>query len=337
MKLIEKIVFSLSVIFGLFLIGPEVKAPDLEKSLPILDDNLEALKDWIEDREAVIDNLKPNNASKLIYFDSVPKKTPFSVVYLHGFSASIEEGSPVHYNIANALRANLYLPRLAGHGLIEEEPLLSFTADKYLDSSREALAVAKIIGEKVIVISSSTGGTLSLILGSDPQIAALLLFGPNVEIFNPAAKLLTLPWGLQIARLYMGSKYHVMNNITEEKKNYWTTRYRLEPTVHLQKLVDVGMRSEIFKKVRAPVFMGYYYKNELEKDDVVSIPAMLKMFNELGTPRDKKQKMTFANSGDHVIISQLTTNHFKEAELEALKFLNNQLGIVPTKKEFIEN
>ena len=55
-------------------------------------------------------------------------------------------------------------------------------------------------------------------MGSDPQIAALLLFGPNVEIFNPAAKLLTLPWGLQIARLYMGSKYHVMNNITEKKK-----------------------------------------------------------------------------------------------------------------------
>ena len=50
MKLIEKIVFSSSVIFGLFLIGPEVKAPDLEKALPILDDNLEALKDWIEDR-----------------------------------------------------------------------------------------------------------------------------------------------------------------------------------------------------------------------------------------------------------------------------------------------
>ena len=97
------------------------------------------------------------------------------------------------------------------------------------------------------------------------------------------------------------------------------------------------MRSEIFKKVTAPVFMGYYYKNKLEKDDVVSIPAMLKMFDELGTPRDKKQKMTFANSGDHVITSQLTTNHFKEVELEALEFLNNQLGIVPTKKEFIEN
>ena len=36
MKLIEKIVFSSSVIFGLFLIGPEVKSPDLDKALPII-------------------------------------------------------------------------------------------------------------------------------------------------------------------------------------------------------------------------------------------------------------------------------------------------------------
>lgn len=337
MKLIEKIIFSLSVIYGLFMIGSEVKAPDLEKALPKINNNLVELKEWIDNREAVFDNLKPDNASKLIYVDSIPKKTQYSVLYLHGFSASTGEGSPVHTNIARALNANLYLPRLSGHGLNEKEPLLDFTADKYLDSAREALAIAKTIGEKVIVISSSTGGTLSLILGSDPQIAALLLFGPNVEIFNPAAKLLTLPWGLQIARLYLGSKYHIMDKITEKKKNYWTTKYRLEPTVHLQKLVDVGMQIEVFQKVKAPVFMGYYYKNEQEKDDVVSIPAMLKMFDELGTPAEKKQKMTFANAEDHVIISHLTSDHFKEAELAALNFLNNQLGFVPIKKNSIEN
>ena len=124
----------------------------------------------------------------------------------------------MHRNIARALKANLYLPRLSDHGLIEEEPMLNFTGQKYLDSAKEALAIAKKIGEKVIVISSSTGGTLSLILGNDPQIAALLLFGPNVEIYDPKSKLLTLPWGLQIAEWVLGGKYHNMNNITEKKR-----------------------------------------------------------------------------------------------------------------------
>ena len=327
MKVIENTLFVLAVLFGLFIIGPEVEMPDLETPLPEIQYDLNELKDWIDSKEATFDNIKPDNASQLIFHDSVPQKTAYSVLYLHGFSASRAEGNPVHLNIAKALKANLYLPRLSDHGLIEEEPMLHFTAQRYLDSAKEALAVAKKIGEKVIVVSSSSGGTLSLILGNDPQIAALLLFGPNVEIYNPDAKLLTLPWGLYIARAVLASKYHVMDKITEQKLNYWTTRYRLECTLHLQKLMETGMRPEIFRRITSAVFMGYYYKNEEEKDEVVSIPAMLKMFDELGTPNNKKQKMAFPNAVEHVISSYLTTSNYSQVEKVALSFLEEKLNI----------
>lgn len=327
MKVIENTLFVLAVLFGLFIIGPEVETPDLETPLPEIQYDLNELKDWIDSKEATFDNIKPDNASQLIFHDSVPQKTAYSVLYLHGFSASRAEGNPVHLNIAKALKANLYLPRLSDHGLIEEEPMLHFTAQRYLDSAKEALAVAKKIGEKVIVVSSSSGGTLSLILGNDPQIAALLLFGPNVEIYNPNAKLLTLPWGLYISRAVLASKYHVMDKITEQKLNYWTTRYRLECTLHLQKLMETGMRPEIFRRITSAVFMGYYYKNEEDKDEVVSIPAMLKMFDELGTPNNKKQKMAFPDAGDHVIGSYLTTSNYSQVEKVALSFLEEKLNI----------
>ena len=327
MKVIENTLFVLAVLFGLFIIGPEVETPDLETPLPEIQNDLNELKDWIDSKEATFDNIKPDNASQLIFHDSVPQKTAYSVLYLHGFSASRAEGNPVHLTIAKALKANLYLPRLSDHGLIEEEPMLHFTAQRYLDSAKEALAVAKKIGEKVIVVSSSSGGTLSLILGNDPQIAALLLFGPNVEIYNPDAKLLTLPWGLYIARAVLASKYHVMDKITEQKLNYWTTRYRLECTLHLQKLMETGMRPEIFRRITSAVFMGYYYKNEEEKDEVVSIPAMLKMFDELGTPNNKKQKMAFPDAVDHVIGSYLTTSNYSQVEKVALSFLEEKLNI----------
>ena len=247
MKIIENTLFVLSVLFGLFIIGPEIEAPNLESPQPEISSTISTLNDWINAKEAVFDNIKVDNAAKLEFYDSIPQKTAYSVLYLHGFSASSGEGDPLHRNIARALKANLYLPRLSDHGLIEEEPMLNFTGQKYLDSAKEALAIAKKIGEKVIVISSSTGGTLSLILGNDPQIAALLLFGPNVEIYDTKSKLLTLPWGLQIAQWVLGSKYHIMNKITEQKKAYWTTRYRLEPTVELQKLIETGMRPEVFQ------------------------------------------------------------------------------------------
>ena len=327
MKIIENTLFVLSVLFGLFIIGPEIEAPNLESPQPEISSTISTLNDWINAKEAVFENIKVDNAAKLEFYDSIPQKTAYSVLYLHGFSASSGEGDPLHRNIARALKANLYLPRLSDHGLIEEEPMLNFTGQKYLDSAKEALAIAKKIGEKVIVISSSTGGTLSLILGNDPQIAALLLFGPNVEIYDPKSKLLTLPWGLQIAEWVLGGKYHNMNNITEEKKNYWTIRYRLESTVELQKLVETGMRPEVFQRITAPVFMGYYYKNEEEQDKVVSIPAMLRMFDQLGTPEDKKQKVAFPEAGDHVIISHLSTPNHQQAELAALAFLQKQLDV----------
>jgi esterase/lipase len=327
MKILENTLFVLSVLFGLFVLGPEEEAPDLELPQPEISLSLSELKDWIDTQESTFDNIKPDNASQLEFYDSIPQKTAYSILYLHGFSASTGEGDPVHRNIARALKANIYLPRLSDHGLIEQEPMFNFTGQKYLDSASEALAVAKKIGEKVIVISSSTGGTLSLILGNDPQIAALLLFGPNVEIYDPKSKLLTLPWGLQIAEWVLGSKYHKMNKITEKKKNYWTIRYRLESTVELQKLVETGMRPEVFQRITAPVFMGYYYKNEEEQDKVVSIPAMLRMFDQLGTPEDKKQKVAFPEAGDHVIISHLSTPNHQQAELAALAFLQKQLDV----------
>ena len=107
----------------------------------------------------------------------------------------------------------------------------------------------------------------------------------------------------------------------------WTTRYRLEPTIELQKLIETGMQKEIFEKITAPVFMGYYYKNEYEKDEVVSIPAMLRMYDQLGTPKEKKQKMTFPEAGDHVIISHLSTPNHHQAELAALEFIKKQLNV----------
>ena len=41
--------------------------------------------------------------------DSLKEKTEYAVVYLHGFSASQEEGDPVHYDFAKKFGCNLFL------------------------------------------------------------------------------------------------------------------------------------------------------------------------------------------------------------------------------------
>ena len=327
MKVLRGFAIFFLLLGALYLVGPRVETPELNESPVSVPSNLMSLEQWITEKENALGNVRSGNASQIIFNDSVPKKTKFSVLYLHGFTASGREGEPVHRDIAKALGANLYIPRLYGHGLEETEPMLGFNNEDFWESGKEALAVAKQLGEKVIVLGTSHGGSLSLSLATDPDIAALCLFGPNIAVYDPKAKLLSKPWGLQIARLVKGGNYHHMVTSNEEKKNYWTTKARLESLIHMQKFLDVKMRKATFKKVQAPVLLGYYYKNDSLQDQVVSVPAMLEMYDQLGTPQHLKQKIAFPEAGDHVLTSYLSTENYEAVTREVLQFLSDKLNI----------
>ena len=212
-----------------------------------------------------------------------------------------------------------------GHGIAGATPLEDFTADAYLASALEALAVAKTLGEQVIVLGTSNGGTLSLILGNDPQVVSIGLFSPNIRIINPLAGIATLPWGLEIATAAAGTEYHVMQNVISPKEDFWTTRYHMQAITHVQKLLEVSMIPETFVKIRVPVFMGYYYKDEENQDDVVSVDAMLEMFKNLGTPDSQKEKMAFPETGDHVMTSYLTSKDVESVTRETIRFFETHL------------
>ena len=327
MKVLRGFAIFFLLLGALYLMGPRVETPELNENPVSVPSDLMSLEQWITEKENALGNVRSGNASQIIFNDSVPKKTKFSVLYLHGFTASGREGEPVHRDIAKALGANLYIPRLYGHGLEETEPMLGFNNEDFWESGKEALAVAKQLGEKVIVLGTSHGGALSLSLATDPDIAALCLFGPNIAVYDPKAKLLSKPWGLQIARLVKGGNYHYMVTSNGEKKNYWTTKARLESLIHMQKFLDVKMRKATFKKVQVPVFLGYYYKNDSLQDQVVSVPAMLEMYDQLGTPQHLKQKKAFPEVGDHVLTSYLSTENYEAVTREVLQFLSDKLNI----------
>ena len=317
-----KVIATVFLILGaIYLVGPRVETPEFSNEILGVPDNLVKLQKWINTKEILQGNVRPGNASKIIFNDSIPQKTEYSVIYYHGFTASGMEGDPVHRNISNVLGANLYIPRLFGHGLEEEESMLNFNNDDFWKSGKEALEVAKKLGEKVIILGTSHGGSLALALGDDPSIEAMLLFGPNIAVFDPKAKLLSKPWGLQIGRLVKGGNYHEWE-ANDEKKKYWSTKTRLEAMTHMQKFLDVKMRRSVFKKVKVPVFLAYYYKNDNLQDNVVSVPAMLKMYDQLGTPDSLKLKQAFPEVGDHVLTSYISTQYYDVVTKASLAFLS---------------
>lgn len=320
--------FPILLLFGIYFLGPAPSKPVFSPAMPSVPQEPAALEKYIFENENK-HKLKPDNEARIIWADSSKAKTKFSVVYLHGFSASQEEGDPVHENFAKKFGCNLYLARLADHGIDTTENLFYFTPDRWWESSKQALAIGKAIGEKVIIMSTSTGGTVALMLAAQypEDVFALINMSPNVAINDPNAWLANDPWGLQIARLVIGGKERVVSTDTVTGK-YWNNQYRLESVVQLEELIEAAMTKETFRKVHCPVLNLYYYKNEQEQDHSVKVSAILEMNKQLAAPDSMKEAIAIPGAGNHVLASHLVSKDIPAVEEAIEKFAVEKLGLV---------
>jgi esterase/lipase len=329
MNKITWLLVALLIITVFYLSGPHPSTPVYYKTLPQVP-AAPALDTYIHQHEAM-HKLRPDNEARIVWAnDSLKNITDYCILYLHGFSASQGEGIPVHTDIAKKYGCNLYLSRLAEHGIDTTEKLINLTADNLWQSAKEAYVIASKLGKKVIIMGTSTGGTLALMLAANyPQVHSLVLLSPNIEIFDGTAWLLNNPWGLQIARMVIGSDYIISKDTRPVYKQYWSYGYRLEAVVQLQELLESAMKPEVFKKVNQPVLMLYYYRDKINQDSVVKVEAMQKMFQELGTPADKKRAVAIPRAGNHVIGSYIKSQDIGGVEKEIEKFMNEVLRIKP--------
>lgn len=307
-----------------YLFGPLPPTPVYNKTMPVLPSGPAALESYIRDREAR-HHLKPDNEARIVWADSSRKKTPWVIVYLHGFSASQGEGDALHRYIAKKFGCNLYLSRLAEHGIDTVDAMVNLTADNYWESARDALAVARQLGDKVILMGTSTGGTFALQLAATypDMVSALVLLSPNIAINDPTAWLLNDHWGLQIAHLVTKSKYLV----SEDKygplyRQYWYLTYRTEAAVALEELLETTMNKTTFAKVTQPVGLFYFYKDEIRQDSTVKVAAALTMFDQLGTAPALKYKEAMPETGTHVIGSSIRSHDVEGVKKGVVHFLS---------------
>ncbi len=326
MKIFLSILSAILLILVIvYLSGPKPSHPIYDTTLQEIPEIID-LPTYVALQESNF-RIKPGNEAEIVWADSVHRQTEYAIVYLHGFSASKEEGNPAHTYLAKALHANLYLARLADHGLDTVAPMQYFTADRLWNSAKQAYAIGKKLGKKVILLGTSTGGTLALQLAATyPEINSLVLMSPNIAINDSNAWLLNDPWGLQIARKVTGGNERKVEGKSQVYKKYWYINYRLESVVQLEEMIETTMVKTIFEKVKQPVLMLYYYKNEKEQDPVVRVDAMLKMFDALGTPVDKKQKIAIPSAGNHVIGSAITSKDIKGVAHAMDGFIKARLG-----------
>lgn len=325
MHLLKWLLVFIVVLIIVYLFGPHPSKPVYNTQLPYVPSGAKELEAYIQQNEAQ-HKIKPNNEARIVWMnDSAKQKTEYAIVYLHGFSASQEEGNPIHRNIAEEFGCNLYLSRLAEHGIDTTQPMVNLTADKYWESAKQALSIGKKLGKKVILMGTSTGGTNALQLAATypNDVAALVLMSPNIAIDNNKAYLLNNPWGLEIAEAVTADKNVTSKDTRPIYKQYWYSHYPLQSTTELQEMIETTMTKETFEKVHQPVLLLYYYKDDVHRDSVVSVPAMLKMFDELGS--DVKIKKAIPTAGDHVMGSWIKSKDLASVQSAIEDFMINNL------------
>jgi len=307
LKVLGWLAVILALITGAYLLGPQVEVDEAVKT-PELPKNLNSYL-WVTESQYA---LRPGTEKKIVWSNPrAPQITPYSVVYLHGFSASRQEIDPFCEQLVFELRANLFLTRLAGHGR-DAEAMAEPEVKDWLQDALEAYAIGERLGRKVIVVGTSTGATLALWLALREEaknLQALVLLSPNFSPRNKLAGLTAGPWGDQIMRLFVGTHREFMPESPEHARG-WTTRYRSEAIPTLMGLVKLVERLKL-EKLTTPTFMAYS-----PNDKVVDVSRIEQRFAELGTLL--KVLVPYDEPGDpsyHVLAGRILSPRNTEALL----------------------
>ncbi len=287
--------------------------------LPEIDGNLTG---WLAEKESVANTVNaiiPETEKRIRWYQGRQNtKTPYSVVYLHGFSATRQEIAPVGALVSDALEANLFETRLTGHGHLQR-PLESMTAEDWLEDAAEALTIGARIGEKIIMMGTSTGATLALAMAGHPSfeaVSTIVLFSPNFATRDKNAEYLTWPGGPQLAYLVAGEtrSWTAQNEL---QGRYWSTTYPMAAVIEMMRLVKY-VRGRLPMQLEQSVLMIYS-----PADTVVDVDWIVRGFELLDSPR--KQLIAIPGSADE-------SNHILAGDIMAPQ---NNIPIAETITNFV--
>nr|WP_092363089.1 alpha/beta hydrolase [Cribrihabitans marinus] len=274
------LLLCLAAIAALWLLGPYERvdlSPEFEPRR-----FGEGVQVYFESVESRHDDIIPGVEKRVVWQDGAyERRTAYAVLYIHGFSASSEEIRPVPDRLAEALGANLVYTRLSGHGR-GSAALADVTATDWMGDLAEGLAAARAVGERVIVLATSTGGTLAAAAAVDPELgrdlAAIILVSPNFGLNDPAAFVLTLPAARHWLPVAMGGGERCFEPLNAAQARYWTTCY---PWAALPPMAALVERVAALDFTQATVPALFYFSDD---DSVVSADTTRRLAGDWGGP-----------------------------------------------------
>jgi len=268
--------------------------------------SLKEIEQWVQKSEDRVLDLVPGAEAGIQWANpGHEKKTELCFLYLHGFSATRHETAPVTDRIAAEFNANVFHARLEGHGVGSEGMLTQ--SELWLQSVIDSWNIASALGEKVVIIATSTGAALSVWLANQEmtkdKIHAFLFMAPNFKIRNPFAFILTWPWARFWVRTLIGKEvsWEAENELAGK---YWTNTYSTLSLIEMQKLVD-WVKKQDFSQHQIPLATMY-----MKNDQTIDPRAAIDGHNRWGSPQKKLIPVSIdGDAEEHVFAGNITAPH----------------------------
>jgi alpha-beta hydrolase superfamily lysophospholipase len=255
---------------------------------------------YLSNKEAPFGDIIDDAQKQVIWAGEAGRKTNYSVVYLHGFSATSHEIRPVPEKVAKALGANLYYTRFAGHGRTGDA-MMEATPEKWLQDAIEAIEIGSRLGKKVIVLATSNGGGIGSLLLTNPdyadKVSGMILTSPAYKLAHPMTALLDFPWVRFWGTLVAG-KRRGFEAVNADHEKFWTSEYPTE-AVYPMATIQRAVRKADFSQIKVPALFFVS-----DKDSVVSSGFIRKVASEWGgESRLEVRELTDTDDPYHHVLS----------------------------------
>jgi alpha-beta hydrolase superfamily lysophospholipase len=159
--------------------------------------------------------------------------------------------------IARELGANLFLTRLTGHAA-SSEAMGTMTVNALVNDLAEAIAIGERLGDRVVIMASSSGAALSTWGLANPKfrdrVAAAIFLSPNYGVLAFGSSLLTKPGARTLARTLLGpTRSYATEN--ELHARYWTNSYPVEALLPMAELVRIAVASPVEMATAPALFL----------------------------------------------------------------------------------
>ena len=310
-KIIIGVIVIAALIAAAYFLGPRVTTDtQVTFDASAIGDDPDA---YLAAQEARFDDIRDGQAKGIVWaYPASKARTPLALVYVHGFSASRGETTPLTELIGAKLGANIYHTRLAGHGRTGEA-LATASVNAWVNDFAEAMAIGRRIGEQVVVISVSTGGGLAAWASLQPELATdlkgLVMISPNFQVKAGGAALLTGPWGAQLANLLIGAE-RSWKPRNEAHGRFWTTTYPTAALLPMAALTQLA-REAPYEDAQVPALFVF-----ADDDTVVDHSVTRDVAARWGAPHEMRVITESGDKDNHVIagdaLSPSTTEEFAE-------------------------